>query len=691
MRADGTTADEPTHLIYGQRALAAGTFLRDQEALNSKMPVSVLNAIPLALAGRGHAPAWGEQLFAARLPTVLLALLLGCLVWRWAHALFGPLSGALALLAYTFCPNVLAHGHLVTTDVATALGMFAAAYLLWRHLAAPSPGRLIAAAAAFGLAQLTKATALFLVPSFALILLIRLVRTIRAGRELRRHGPLADLARRNAGLPLATRAARSACALLLFCGVAILVLNLGFLCEGTLTPLNRYEFVSPELRSLARIPVLGALPLPLPYAYVQGLDMVARDAEARGWSYLRGAYSETGFRSYFLWGFLVKVPLATQALLVWALWLWGSRRARAPGAEEYLAVPPLLLLLYLSFWFRLDIGLRYLLPAMPFLFVFLSRVAAPPRVPAGTGDGGRWPARAQAALLAGLAVWLGVSSFGIHPHYLAYFNELAGGPANGGRWLIDSNLDWGQDSEYVRRVVAANSPVPVLLDPSGPVAGRVAVGVTSLVGRDPAGARRHAWLRDHFTPVATIGHSWMIFDVSEADVAHCCAGLVRARVVDRPAADLALAGEPIAGGDGVSVRFQEKLNDGMIGAGEPVDAARTVPARLTPVRAWFGVSWPSPRTIGRVAAFPGFDSRGPLARRFLALDYTFQSWDGSSWHDIPGAHATGNQALRVEHRFAPIASRGIRIVVERERNDQGLAAGTGVFRAACLEIAAYRE
>jgi hypothetical protein len=39
-------------------------------------------------------------------------------------------------------------------------------------------------------------------------------------------------------------------------------------------------------------------------------------------------------------------------------------------------------------------------------------------------------------------VW---SAIAIHPHYLSYFNALAGGPANGYRVLVDSNLDWGQD------------------------------------------------------------------------------------------------------------------------------------------------------------------------------------------------------------------------------------------------------
>ena len=49
------------------------------------------------------------------------------------------------------------------------------------------------------------------------------------------------------------------------------------------------------------------------------------------------------------------------------------------------------------------------------------------------------------ALVAALALWyVGANAF-IFPNYLAYFNELIGGPRNGYLWLVDSNLDWGQD------------------------------------------------------------------------------------------------------------------------------------------------------------------------------------------------------------------------------------------------------
>jgi len=656
MRADGTTADEPLHLGYGERGLTAGTFIRTDGTLNSKMPVSVLNALPETLANRSGTLSWPQRLFLARLPSLLLGVLLGWLVWSWARALFGLRGGALALLLYTFCPNVLAHSHLVTTDISTALAMFAAAYALWRYLDRPGRGRLLVAVAAFGLAQLTKTTAAFLLPIFALILALRLT-----SRK--------DLLR--------------AAGLLLLLGVgALVMLNAGFLGEGTGTPLKGYTFVSGGFQKLAAIPVLRDLPLPLPYAYVQGLDMVSRDSRARYWSYLRGRYSETGFRSYFLWAFLVKVPVATQLLLLLALGLWASGRLRVPNADDFLLVPVVFLLLYFSFFFRLGIGVRYILPLFPFLFVFTGRVAA-------FRPSSRLQARWQAALVGALTCWLAASSFSVHPQYISYFNEIAGGPANGWRWLLDSNLDWGQDDDYVRNVWVPHSPVPVRLNPGAPIAGRVAIDLNRLIGLDPGIADRYAWLRENFQPVARIRRTWWVFDVTEADLQRCCAD--RPQLVDDPDHDLALSGQAFAGAEGARVRFEERLNDASLGTGDPADAARTLPPRPRPVKAWFGVLWTQPRTVGRAVAWPGFNSRGPGTRKFLALDYVLQSWDGREWRDIPGTRVVGNQALRVEHRFPPQPILGIRLLIERERNAEGAEAPSGGFRAACLEIAAYER
>jgi Dolichyl-phosphate-mannose-protein mannosyltransferase len=680
MRADGTTADEPYHLSYGERALAGASFFREADLMNSKMPVSALNALPVALASRFQHLDWSRRLWLARLPTLVLGVLLGLLVWRWASALFGVWSGALALLLYTFCPNVLAHSHLVTTDVATSLGMFAAIYAFWRYLSAPSRGRLLLAAAAFGVAQLTKATALFLFPIVAMILGLRLGREALNKRRSRRVDD------KSVPRLLARSLARDVAILALFGIGALVALNIGFWWEGSGTPLKGFRFVSKGLQELAAVPVLRDIPLPLPYPYLQGIDMVSQDATAEGWTYLNGEYSQTGFRSYFLWALLVKVPVPTLLLFALAFSLWAFRRVRAEGADDFLIVPVAFLSVYLSFFFRLDIGFRYFLPALPFLFVFTARCAAP-----GAWSFARVAAPWKAAATGAILLWLSASSWWVHPHYLAYFNELAGGPANGWRWLIDSNLDWGQDGEYVRNVYAPRSPVRLLFDPSGPIAGRIALGVTSLTGRDPGAARRHSWLRSNFRPISTIGYSQKIFDVTETDLARCCANMPLALAVEHLDADLALTGEAFGDGEGVTVRMLERLNDGMIGANEPVDAARTVPPKLRPVHARFGIRWSKPQTVGRIVAFPGYERSGPEATRFLALDYVCQFWDGMLWKDIPGTRVVDNQELRVEHRFLPVRATAIQLVIERERNNGGFDAPTGGFRAACLELAVYER
>jgi hypothetical protein len=44
-----------------------------------------------------------------------------------------------------------------------------------------------------------------------------------------------------------------------------------------------------------------------------------------------------------------------------------------------------------------------------------------------------------------MILWATVSTYRTFPHTLSYFNELTGGPDRGYEYLIDSNIDWGQD------------------------------------------------------------------------------------------------------------------------------------------------------------------------------------------------------------------------------------------------------
>jgi len=47
-------------------------------------------------------------------------------------------------------------------------------------------------------------------------------------------------------------------------------------------------------------------------------------------------------------------------------------------------------------------------------------------------------------------LWRLLATMTIAPHYLTYFNALVGGPDGGHRYLVDSNLDWGQAFKSLR-------------------------------------------------------------------------------------------------------------------------------------------------------------------------------------------------------------------------------------------------
>jgi hypothetical protein len=134
---------------------------------------------------------------------------------------------------------------------------------------------------------------------------------------------------------------------------------------------------------------------------------------------------------------------------------------------------------------------------------------------------------------------------------LAYFNELAGGPDNGYKYLVDSNLDWGQDLAGLKKYMDKNSIKSVKLSyfgsadaryydikyeylPSiglepdnpgepwwyedgytedcGPVQGLIAVSATNLQGVLFENRECFKWLED-YEPVAKIGYSIFIYDV----------------------------------------------------------------------------------------------------------------------------------------------------------------------------------
>ena len=177
----------------------------------------------------------------------------------------------------------------------------------------------------------------------------------------------------------------------------------------------------------------------LPESWVFGFLHFVVHAESRP-AFLLGEYSETGWWYYFPVTFFLKTPVPL--LILSGAALARLTRQRGKWRLEGFVWVPVLFFFAITLTRNINIGHRHLLPIYPFLFVAAGRVA-----------GRLWssPRRLGPAMLAGLAAWYAAGTLGVHPHYLAYFNELAGGPRNGYRHLVDSNLDWGQGLKALKR------------------------------------------------------------------------------------------------------------------------------------------------------------------------------------------------------------------------------------------------
>jgi hypothetical protein len=114
--------------------------------------------------------------------------------------------------------------------------------------------------------------------------------------------------------------------------------------------------------------------------------------------------------------------------------------------ELVVLAPGLAILIFVSSQTGFSIHSRYVIPALPFFFVWASKVGRVFQMRPRTR------ARQVLAVAVVMALaWSVTSSLWVYPHSLSYFNELVGGPRHGAEHLLDSNIDWGQDLFYLKR------------------------------------------------------------------------------------------------------------------------------------------------------------------------------------------------------------------------------------------------
>ncbi len=369
---------------------------------------------------RLNARDYDRLFFFSRTVTLGLGLLGGLLAWVWSRRLFGPRGGLLSLALTAVSPTFLAHSTVSTVDIGTAVLFTGTLFSLQFFLEAPSFKKAFSCGLILAGALLSKMTSLILLP---LIIVI----TVGAAVFARREHP--------------TRVTSLFGGLAVIVATGLLFLNLAYGFQGTFSPWGSHRFSSRALLSVSSL-IPGRLPTALPSWYLFGLDGQLVDLELGEFpNYLMGDWSTRGNPLYFPIAFATKEPLPFLLLFAGSLIALAARRSRgAPLTELILLLPVAVVFAVAVQGGRLQIGLRYLLPVYLLIFIETGRLA-----PFVDGLSAKTVRKAASLTLVVLVGTQGMIVASSGPDYLSFFNLAVGGPSNGHRILLDSNLDWGQD------------------------------------------------------------------------------------------------------------------------------------------------------------------------------------------------------------------------------------------------------
>jgi hypothetical protein len=489
------TFDEMAHLTGGYTYWAFDDYRLHPE--NGNWPQR-LGALPAVIGGASFPsldqPAWtssnvyvmgdkflyfsgndaGALLAHSRAVMALVGVALGALVYSWTRRIVSPAGAWVSLVLFVFGPTFLAHGPLVTSDMMAALFFTAAAGGLWTTLHRVTPVTVVGSGILVAGSLLSKISGPILVPIAIAMLVVRL----SVGRPLAAR--VSGMTFESKGRPQQLAILAAVAVVIALIAWTILWASFGFRYtafaaattgkDAFLGQVSDQPGVIGWFLSVARRFHL------LPEAYVYASGLTVQFASERA-AFLNGRFGTTGWWWFFPYAFAVKttIPAILLGLLaVAALVLrWTHEDADASKLEDarasLYAFTPLLVLVIVYGAFalasNLNIGHRHLLPIYPALAILsggaafwiqplLDRWKADPqdgrarrkqrgqaRVQRSTSASGI--AAGVAAL--GLLTWHVGESLAIRPDYLAYFNEVAGGPSEGYKHLADSSLDWGQD------------------------------------------------------------------------------------------------------------------------------------------------------------------------------------------------------------------------------------------------------
>ncbi|MFH2070891.1 MAG: glycosyltransferase family 39 protein [Elusimicrobiota bacterium] len=511
LRQESATFDESEHLAAGYSYWKTGDY-----RLNPEHPplIKMIAALPLLLFNptfpKEHI-AWEKRLqfvigdiflyhnsvdaekmlYLGRIMLLLvITILLGWIIYRWGTELYGHFGGLSALFFFSFCPPIIAHTKLITTDMGLTCFFFLSIYLLWKLKRNPSIYHVILFGLAFGAALESKYSAILLFPICSLLIFLWISEQYKK-----------------------TKWTKESARILYYTAVFFVVtFSVVFLVSGC--RINNLHW------------------------YWIGLNKVLTKSADGMPSFLIGKYSTDGWWYYFLITFLLKTPIPFLILLCLGIRFSSLKESNYVRKEILWLLIPVIIYFFIASFSKVQIGHRYILPIYPFLFVWAGGISSSIQ------------GKFRYLLLGGLAVWYAGNTLYTHPHHLSYFNEFVGHPSNGYKYLVESNLDWGQGlkllgrylkSQHVQSIyfsyfgtadpayygikyvpisfVSAINRTGDEVNPLDEHRCLFAISATNLQGVYTQGPNRFSWLKTR-SPIKIIANSIFVYDITDDVEAH---------------------------------------------------------------------------------------------------------------------------------------------------------------------------
>ncbi len=445
-----------------------------------------------------------------RIMPILLTILTAILVWFLARRIMGALWALLPAFLFALDPTVLAHGHYVTTDVGAAFGVVLSLIFFLRFVEKPSTKNLWLSGIAFGVAQLAKFSSPLLAPFFIFLGIVLWLRDIVP------HWRTTERARRAALFWRRFGWWAGRIALIFIIGYVVIVYPVYFLFTAG-EPIAKQAYDTQYILGTAAggPTVQGALchgmrclddldvwmshhyaTRPLAQ-YMLGVLMVLQRITGGNRIYFLGEVRNFGGWIYFPLIFLLKEPIPTLIIVILGFllaswWTLRTMRARARAVrmngaansgrtpwqawggqfgdyitrhfDEFSMASFVVLYWGISMHTELDIGIRYLLPTIPLIFILAAGVWRKwimniDLSTIGTAVRGVGAAAAKYVFLIALLSWFLLEVLFAAPHFLSYFNEFGGGTWGGYHFVTDSNYDWGQDLLRLQSFVDAHPEI----------------------------------------------------------------------------------------------------------------------------------------------------------------------------------------------------------------------------------------